>query len=277
MKKPACSNCAVRICKCFFSYKKLVNTEEADQDTGNPVSHYWDRNQREAAPDDNYRDNNRDHLGFNRTPFNYPIPAREPELCAKFDEKFENRFQYPDRFVPEVDFSATCKHQNSFDPLDRNLIFHSEEAIIYSERKEEKLRIPVYVRGTGGQCSCVQQPDTHSSLLQNMGGGRFVCYTFLLCAVLNFLGGSLFGAQWTSRNQEFKTRGRETFLYLKTFTNSVVGFCSNMRFLATDWMCQPCGGGLDTPRYLVCDAKVLGPAKRHVQHLKELDSPRISL
>ena len=89
----------------------------------------------------------------------------------------------------------------------------------------------VYVRGTGGQCSCVQQPDTHSSLLQNMGGGRFVCYTFLLCAVLNFLGGSLFGAQWTSRNQEFKTRGRETFLYLKTFTNSVVGFCSNMRFL----------------------------------------------
>ena len=53
MKKPACSNCAVRICKCFFSYKKLVNTEEADQDTGIPASHYWDRNQREAAPDDN--------------------------------------------------------------------------------------------------------------------------------------------------------------------------------------------------------------------------------
>lgn len=55
------------------------------------------------------------------------------------------------------------------------------------------------------------------------------------------------------------------------FTQAVINFASNLEFLKSDWTCEQCGEGTDTPRYLVCDGKMLGPTKRKLMHLKELD------
>ena len=41
-----------------------------------------------------------------------------------------------------------------------------------------------------------------------------------------------------------------------------------MKFRNEDFLCTNCG---DTPEYIVCDGKSIGPAKRKVDHLSEFD------
>ena len=261
MRKPVCSNCSVRVCKCFFLYKSLVEEEQERQNPGVPVSHHWDRHAeaRQTSVETNENDQN-NQPGHNKTPFLFPLD-RDPDLNRMLEEQRNGELQYPERFVPEYDFSATCKHGNSFDPRERNLILISEDSNIYSTENEKKRRIPVYGRGTDGNCPCIQEPDTHGSFLQNMGNGKFVCYTFLLLTVLSFAAGNVLSAQWTARSQLLRSSFRTT-LPLTLFIQAVVGFCSNLEFFKSDWKCEECGEGTHTPKYLVCDGKVLGIARR---------------
>ena len=159
MKNPVCSNCSTRSCRCFYLYKRLVREEQEEENPGVPVTHFWDRiclpsRQREAEED--YNVNHRNH---NKKKILFP-PSRDPELSRMLDDKRKGELQYPERFVPEFNISAKCKHGNGFDPLDQNLILLSEESTIYSVNDEEQRKIPVYGRGTGGACLCVEEPDT---------------------------------------------------------------------------------------------------------------------
>ena len=55
---------------------------------------------------------------------------------------------------------------------------------------------------------------------------------------------------------------------MQDLTRAVTGFAGMLRFMKEDFLCDKCG---DTPAYIVCDGKSIGPAKRKVNHLSELD------
>ena len=268
MKKPFCNRCVTRLCKCLKTYRKLM--EECEPDA---APHYWERKnlppRREVAED--YNDFHDDSLGFNKTEFPFP-PTRDEEFAEKLRLKEDGLFQYPEKFIPEYKFGEVCHHNNLYDYRDENLILLSEEVTVYSEKSEEILQIPMYGRPTEGDCSCVKKADTHEHLLHNIStarSGRFVCYTFLIAILLQFVSGTAINKQFNTRFRYLKSIGRKCSLGIQNFTRAVIGFATNLRFRKQDWTCEICGMGGDTPRYLVCDGKQVGPTKRKIEHLKE--------
>ena len=272
-KIPICSLHGSKNCPCFKSYKVLVKEEDELLNPGVPTVHSWDRTVIQDRP--KHYKNKADEDGFNKTTFIYPT-SRDSDMIEKLSLKHKGEFQYPDQFIPEYNFEKTCKHGNHFDPIDANLKCLSETSTIHSHGKEETLRIKVYGRGTGGVCECIDKPDTHSSLLHNMGpngGGSydFVCYTWLFLAILSFVNGTAISAHFNDRTKWLQGMKIEVSLVIKKFRRAVIGFCKNIRFRDEDWMCFHCGGGSHTPRYLVVDGKMMGPNKKYAGHLNELD------
>ena len=202
-----------------------------------------------------------------------PTNFFSPNFAEKLRIRDAGLLPYPEKFIPEYIFGETCEHKNLYDYRDENLILLSEDVTIYSEKQEEILKIPMYGRPTEGSCSCVLKPDTHEHLLHNIStskSGRFLSYSFLISVILAFVNGKALNNSFDTRLRSLKSIGMQCSLNIKTFTRAVIGFASNIKFLKTDWMCEFCGAGGDTPRYLVCDGKQVGPTKKRVKHLKEL-------
>ena len=62
--------------------------------------------------------------------------------------------------------------------------------------------------------------------------------------------------------------GFQSSLTIKDLTRAITGFAKMMKFRKEDFLCSSCG---DTPEYIVCDGKSVGPAKQKVNNLTELD------
>ena len=75
-------------------------------------------------------------------------------------------------------------------------------------------------------------------------------------------------AIYSSRSTTFSSLGVTTSLTVKDLTKAITGFATMLKFRNEDFKCNNCG---DTPDYIVCDGKSIGPAKRKVNHLTELD------
>ena len=72
----------------------------------------------------------------------------------------------------------------------------------------------------------------------------------------------------SARAEALSSLGVRTSLSVKDLTRATTGFATMMRFRKEDFLCNHC---TDTPPYIVCDGKSIGPAKRKVNHLEELD------
>ena len=69
---------------------------------------------------------------------------------------------------------------------------------------------------------------------------------------------------WIQNFQFWK--GNIWLQYSKLFKS--LGFAALIEFRDSDFSCPQCS---DTPEYVVCDGKAMGPTKRKVDHISELD------
>ena len=102
----------------------------------------------------------------------------------------------------------------------------------------------------------------------NLGSRKFICYTFLHSAIHKLVSGTAINSIYSSRATTFSPLGVTTSLTVQDLTRAVTGFAAMLKFRKEDFVCDKCG---DTPEYIVCDGKSIGPAKRKVNHLTELD------
>ena len=265
MRKPFCSNCVRKVCSCFKKYKKAVEEDFGQSHPGEEVVHFWNRRTTEPmkAPESYTQRESHTHLGYNRTKFWYPI-TRDPTVR----ESFTQDVSLPKAFYPKFNESLTCPHGCIFDQNDEKLILKYDTVTIYSEDKEESLNIPLYERPTAGPCHCRDQPDLHNFLLYNSGGARLFQYKLLISIMHRFCNGFSIHSSFISRQDNFKSCGQLTNLDYVHLETSVIGFCQNLSFEKTDFMCDDCGG--ETPTYLLADAKSCGPLRSTVEHLEEL-------
>ena len=189
--------------------------------------------------------------------------CRDPVLR----ESLAREISLPEAFYPQFNENNKCPHGNLFDQDDEKLVLKFETVTIYGDDKEVCHKIPVYARPSEGSCHCADQADLHIYLLYNSGGARLFEYKFLLSVYHRFCNGFPIYSSFNSRQDIFKSCGQLTSLDYVHLETSVIGFCQNMSFEKTDFLCEPCGG--ETPRYLLADAKTCGPLRSTVEHLEE--------
>ena len=270
-KYPFCSKCSTKRCKCFRKFK-MVLEEEADPDES--VDFFWKKLKTDRPmPSDHFLEigSVQDYIvnhGYNLTSFEYPI-KRSKELREKFINRLNGEMNMPAKIVPEYNPFITCEqHGNSFSESPDKLVKVSSNSKVFTENSEFILETECYGRPSEGNCKCIFQADTHSNLLWNLGNGKFICYTFLHSAIHKIATGSAMNAIYSSRSTTFSSLGVTTSLTVKDLTKAITGFATMLKFRNEDFKCNNCG---DTPDYIVCDGKSIGPAKRKVNHLTELD------
>ena len=266
-----CSKCPSKKCKCFQPFQKTLD-EAMDPDES--ADFYWKRKRTERPePSDHFleidsRDDYFAKHGFNLTNFEYPI-KRDTTLRDKFVERINGNFHVPGRILPTLDPSAVCeKHASVFSSSTESLQKISSNVKVFTETSEFVLNSETFGRPTDGDCRCVLQPDTHDLLLWNCGNGKVICYTFLHSSVHKMWTGTAMNAIYNSRAATLGSLGLQTTLTVKDLTKAITGFIQMLKFSNEDFLCTTCG---DTPEYIVCDGKSIGPAKRKVEHLSEFD------
>ena len=267
-KYPFCSKCSSKKCKCFRRFKKEVeDAAGSDEET----DHFWKRMKTDRpGQSDNFHDSEsavdyqRRH-GYNKTRFYYPI-KRNSELRGKFLDRMNGHIDIPAKIVPKLEGTNKCEsHGNAYNP--DNLVQVSPNIKIFTETSELIQQSECFGLTAEG-CKCILQADTHKDLLWNLGSGKFICYTFLHSAIHKLVSGTAINAIYSSRATTFSSLGVTTSLTVQDLTRAVTGFAGMLRFMKEDFLCDKCG---DTPAYIVCDGKSIGPAKRKVNHLSELD------
>ena len=270
-KSPFCSFCSRQNCKHFKQYKEHKNatnnesnsdgSESEDNEGGNcipPADHYA-----EIEPIEEYARN----YGYNLTKILYPF-KNDIETRGIWIRRMDGHFDLPERIFPEFVEGFACKHGDTFDPSDANLVEYSTNSIIYTENSEKVYNIKTFSRKTLGACRCRQQADTHKLLLWHVGNGKFFCYSFLSSYMHNMrANGTPMNGMLRARCERLNSIGVKTTLKHQDFTRASNGFISKITFEENTFSCPKCG---DSPKYFVADGKSDGPTKRKVDHLKEL-------
>ena len=111
---------------------------------------------------------------------------------------------------------------------------------------------------------------TASKSHPNLGLGRFCCYTLLLSYLHKWrTSGIAMYAMYRSIVDLAESSGITCDLTYKDIHRSVCGFFSNLTFNVEKAFSCPTHG--TSPKWMVADGKALGPLKRRVNHLQELD------
>ena len=268
-KKPVCSNCSVKGCRCFRLYKKLVAEEVQGSDSDDSdvePDFYWNRVKRKSDLPDNYETFFRhQEFGHNCTNILYPI-KRDADLQRKFQNP--HLIQFPQSFTPAFKIDKICEHNNTFDPSDDHLVRLGSEVKIYSENSERILGIPYYGRKSTGNCRCVQQADTHEYLLWNVGAGKFIEYSYLLNILHRWHTGLSITSQLNNRVKRFSNVSIvPSSLLINDLNKAFNGFCAMLTFEKSAWSCIDCS---DTPQIIVADGQMVAPTSRKTAHLSEL-------
>ena len=269
-KFPFCSQCSSKKCKCFRSFQ---NAKEEEGDPDESVDLFWKRLRTERPePSDHFLEMSsvEDHFGrhgYNLTSFEYPI-KRDHILRDKFVDRLKGNLEIPAKIVPGFEPNACERHGNGYNPSSQNLKKMSPNVKVFTETYEFIFDSESYGRPTDGNCKCILQADTHENLLWNLGGGKFICYNFLHSSIHKMTKGMAMNAVHSSRAESLSSLGITSSLTVKDLTRAITGFSKMMKFRDEDFQCNNCG---ETPEYIVCDGKSIGPAKRKVEHLEELD------
>ena len=62
----------------------------------------------------------------------------------------------------------------------KGLVLIHQQITIVTMEKELETKTQIFGRRSVGKCRCVQQPDTHSFLLWNLGNSIFLAYSLLI-------------------------------------------------------------------------------------------------
>ena len=274
---PYCQKCKRkgRKEKCFKLYQHLVrievnesNSEEEDIEP----DFYWQRQRTEKDIPMHYNDPTATgRYGYNKTSFQYPI-YRDPVLLDLFHRHRAHSLIIPDKIIPEYDKDLRCKHNSQFQEHDDNLLLVYDEITVYSLQSEIILKKNVYGRRTCGPCRCYVQADTHSLLLWNLGGGKFLQYDFLMNAIHYWASNLPLTGLVTARAKTFTNLQLQSTLTASDLDRAVMGFGHMMKFTPKDFTCSQCSGSedIDTPPTIVADGKCFGPTSRKIRHLEEL-------
>lgn len=208
--------------------------------------------------------------GYNATDIIYPF-QQDPDLQRGWLERMNGVYSFPSQFIPVWSASNLCKHGNVFDRDDKNISLHSENIIVYNGIGERLFNVEVFCRKSSAECQCIQQFDSHKHLLWHLGFGRFVDYT-LLHQHLHRMRANGIGtyAEFKSIQDSLDSLGISSTLTYHDLHRAVCGFFRKLKFDEKIAFTCPTHGS--TPRFLCADGKNLGPTKRKVKNLKELDN-----
>ena len=279
---PFCSSCVRRKCP---HYKRLLNShseensgrlntciEEADDDNSYDLQSEVD--QEGQSFDDHYliplpRHEHSKRYGYNFLPVIYPF-FDSPEQQLGWLERINGHVNLPEKLIPPFDGDLKCKHGSCYSSSELTLKIVSESVCIYNEIGEKIVGTKVYARPTISSCACLHRVDGHSFLLWNLGNGRFVDYTLLLGYVHKWrTSGMPMFAYFKSISDCAKSCGVSSTLTYKDIQRSICGFFANLKF--DDQKAFSCPTHGTSPQWIVADGKNVGPLKRRVSHLKELD------
>ena len=207
--------------------------------------------------------------GYNTTDITYPFQL-DMNLQAGWMERINGIYSFPTQFIPVWSASNVCKHGNVFDHDDGNLGRHSQNIVVYTNIGERVFDVEIMYRKTLGNCKCPQQFDGHPNLLWHLGFGKFVDYT-LLHLHLHRMREAGMGtyADYKSINASLASAGISSTLTYKDLHCAVCGFYRKLKF--DEHRVFSCPDHGTTPRFLNTDGKNLGPTKRKVKHIAELD------
>lgn len=278
-KSPFCSRCSKQKCKHYTQYKEHKDDENVSGNESNnsnesegtdnaagtsevvpPSDHYA-----EIEPIDEYNKN----FGYNLTPIVYPFKM-DPESQESWIQRLDGHYILPEKIIPEFIEGFACKHGQTFDSNDENLLQFSSNIIIYTETSEKVYSIKTFSRKTLSGCKCKQQADTHKLLLWHIGKGKMIDYLFLSGYMHSMRSnGTPKNGLFRSRCERMNSIGVQTTLTQKDLTRATNGFISKISFHEelNTFSCPKCG---NNPKYLVADGKSDGPTKRKVEHLKEM-------
>ena len=207
--------------------------------------------------------------GYNISDILYPF-QRDKDLQTGWLERMNGVYSFPNQFIPVWSLSNLCKHNNIFDRDDDNLGRHSRNIVVYSHIGERLFAVDVMYRKTMANCKCIQQYDSHKYLLWHLGFGRFVDYTFLhqhLHRMRKYGVGTY--AEYKSINESLESIGISSTLTYHDLHRAVCGFYRKLKFDESTAFSCPTHG--NSPRFLNTDGKNMGPTKRKVKHLEELE------
>ena len=275
-------------CPCYKAFreeteKKVVAEGDIDDsdDDSETVNFPWTRDS-ESNPAENvyfedevplskhYQD-----YGCNLEKIKYPYSEN---MSNQFFERMQgetNAYNLPLRLVPELNprYDKCSKHQNKFSSDESDLIMVSKNTIVHSVLSDKVFDVPVFARktlatpGTRG-CECLLQVDGNKWLLWHDRKGRMVDYEFLNFYLHFKVKGKGIYEAWTSRVESLGANNYESTLTYKSFQRACLGFEGRLEFPADVFVCNDCT--LDC-KYLVFDAKVIGPNKHKLDHLHEED------
>ena len=185
----------------------------------------------------------------------------------------DDQVECPQNLYPTYQDSIVCKHGHQFrNDEDGCFLLHSSSKF-YTETAETVLRMKVYGRKSAGDCGCIQQPSGHCFMGYSIGNGKFIDYGWLLLAFTKFTKGHPINGQYEARREFFSNIKVHTSLSLSDFNKAVLGFGSNLEFQKSDFTCEKCSNGSDTPAYIILDGKCIAPRANQTNHLRELDQP----
>ena len=286
---PICSACVTKKCPHYYYHKKNSKKErpqfqssvaghpeeQCDCDDDDSVHEGEDTDVGVNKKHDNYWDSlpEREHqkmYGYNFKEIPFPIKD-DKTFQSKYLQRLQGNHNFPDKLIPEFVPESKCKiHGNEYDPSEDNLHKESNTIIIYSEVGEKMLNIPLYSRPTAGDCSCTAKFDGTDLLIWNLGQGRFVDFTLLFSYLHKWVvSGIKMYAFWKSIKSSAAFSGVSCTITYNDIHRSICGFFNNLGIDYKKAFSCPVHG--NSPHWLVSDGKNVGPLKRRVDHLKELD------
>ena len=173
--------------------------------------------------------------------------------------------------MPDYVEGLTCtKHGHEYSNCNDDLHQESPTLLLYSEMVERVFNTSVFSRPTIGQCNCRQQYDGTDILAWNLGQGRFIDFSILFSYLHKWHdSGMKIFAMWKSITNNAMFSGISCTLSYDDLHRSICGFMNNLEM---DWKrAFSCPTHGSSPAWIVSDGKNLGPLKRRVNHLKELD------
>ena len=201
-----------------------------------------------------------------------PFPIKEDKVYqAKWLRRMQGIHDFPEQLIPEILNGSKCRrHGNQFDPSEDTLIEESKTLILYSEMGERVFKIPVFSRPTIGQCTCTEKFDGTDLLIWNLGQARFVDASVHFSYLQKWVNSGIkIFAFWKSIKNNAVFSGLSCSLTYDDLHRSICGFMNNLGIDFKKAFSCPKHGS--SPPWIVSDGKNVGPLKRRVNHLKELD------
>ena len=194
----------------------------------------------------------------------------DQQLQARWLERLQGKYIFPQKLVPEYTEGTLCKHGKQFSSSDENLYKESNNFVLYSELIEKMFDIPVYARRSVGPCKCLQRLDGTKFLVWNLGQGRFIDFTLLYSYMQKWANSGLqIFALWKSITNTALSCGISCSSEYNDLHRSICGIMNNLEMDFKSAFSCPTHGS--SPAWVVSDGKNMGPLKRRVDHLKELD------